>query len=165
MHRPCSVHCAAMCTADSLCSCPGFPDATVVLRVQVYSAYCPAGVATLGFPRSCRATVARQLVCKQQLICTSTTSQLVSVCTCMCFAFCSSVAYEQDASSAHCCSCCWRHWTSSRGHASIIGLSEAHVVSPIEDVRGEWPAQACLLMFQCCLHFVRVSPASSVDTA
>lgn len=62
-----------------------------------------------------------------------------------------------------CCSCCWRHWTSSGGHASVISLSEAHVVSPIEDVRGEWFAQACLLMIQCGLHFVIVIPASCVS--
>ncbi len=69
------------------------------------------------------------------------------------------LACGQDVTSAHCCSCCWRHWTSPGGHASNFGLSEAHVVSPLEDVRGEWFARACLLVFQRCLCFVRVSPA------
>ncbi len=57
-----------------------------------HSAYCSAGVATL----VCRATAARLLVCKQQLTCTWTISQLVSVRTCVCLAFCSLLAYEQD---------------------------------------------------------------------
>ena len=83
-----------MCTAGSLFSCSRFcsPDVAEALRLQVHSAYCPAGAPTLG----CRATAACLLVYKQQLICTLTISQLVSVRTCMCFAFCSSVACEQD---------------------------------------------------------------------
>lgn len=78
----------------------------------------------------------------------------------MWFAFCSSVACEHETTSAHCCSCCWRHWTSSGGHASIFGLSKAHVVSPTEDVRGESFAQACLLMIQCGPQSVQITPTS-----
>jgi len=91
---PCNVHCAAMCTAGGLFSYPRFWFSRRGRGAlsSFLSAECPAGVATLG----CRATAACLLVCKQQLICTLTTSQLVSVRTCVCFAFCSSMACEQD---------------------------------------------------------------------
>ena len=130
----------SLCIVESLCSYHRLCFHTwLSAQGAICRAFCPAGVATLG----CRATAACQLVCKQQLVCTSTISQLVSVCTCVRFAVCSSVACVQAATYAHCCSCCWHHWTSPGGHTSIFGRSEAHVVSPIEDVRGEWLAQAC----------------------